>query len=556
MKWIKSVFALLLMLLLLIGLNYVYNQLDSSSETTSDLVEEVIFPHDKVVEVNIEIDEDTYIEMNANATEEEYVVANITYNGYTLNNIGIRPKGNSSLRDVYQSDSDRYSFKIDFNYYVDDQSFYGIKKLNLNNLFSDPSMMAEYLGYEMLDELGAVSPRTTYVKLSINDEYFGLYLAVEHVTDEFLYENFGNSTGELYKPEQGVGSDLAYISDEGMDYTGLIAENKDSYDNEEIANLIKTIEEDRDLDTILDMDSFLKYLAVSTMTVHLDSYQGGMFHNYYLYNNDGVFEWIAWDLNMIFNGFPGSGLTDEEAIQFLIDEPVNGFMENYPLVQTVLAKENYVAQYHEYLAILSEGYLKEETLSNKVLSVYEMIHTYVKNDPTSFYSYEEFENGLYGEDLTEVGLLDFAKKRVENVVLQLSGEMESTNFGEGNVGSALGSGMEGQTLPEVDGGQMLPDGEFGENLPEGDNGQMLPDGEFGENPPEEDEGQILPDGELGENPLDMEMEEMPPMNEENQNIGDSNELSNEIEGQETEGILLIFLVCLLTIMGVYLKKKH
>ncbi len=231
-----------------------------------------------------------------------------------------------------------------------------------------------------------------------------------------------------------------------------------------------------------------------------------------------------------------------------------GFMENYSLVQTVLAKENYVAQYHEYLAILSEGYLKEETLSNKVLSVYEMIHTYVKNDPTSFYSYEEFENGVYGEDSTEVGLLDFARKRVENVMLQLSGEMKSINFGEGNDGSALGSGMEGQTLPEVDDGQMLPDGEIGENPPEGDNGQMLPDGEFGENPPEGDNGQMLPDGEIGENPP--EMEEMTPMNEKNQNIGDSNELSNEIEEQETEGILLIFLVCLLTIMGVYLKKKH
>lgn len=456
MKWIKSLSAIISVILLVVILNHTYTSTSNvSADDSNTIVDIVIFPHDEVIDVNIEIDEDTYTQMNANAMSEKYVMANITYNEHTYNNVAIRPKGNSSLKTVAQSDSDRYSFKIDFNYYIDDQSFYGITKLNLNNLYMDPSMMSEYLGYEMLDSLDATCSRTTYVNLSINGETFGLYLAVEQVNNEFLLDNYGNSSGELYKPEMGTGADLAYISDYGMDYTSLVPENKDNYDNEEIAELIKTIEDGGDLDEILNIDSFLKYLAVSTMTIHQDTYQGGMFHNYYLYNNDGVFEWITWDLNMLFNGFPGSGMTDKEAIEYLIDEPVSGSMENYPLIEAIFKNEEYVEQYHEYLQILYEGYLEEDNFNEKVLSVYKMINDYVKNDTTSFYTYKEFENGLFQDEGENLGILSFNEKRLENVAQQLSGEIPSTNNGEGNSGNSMAGGMKGQMAGGM-GGQ-IPD---------------------------------------------------------------------------------------------------
>ncbi|MCG8549551.1 MAG: CotH kinase family protein, partial [Desulfobacterales bacterium] len=212
------------------------------TEDNVSKVDEVVFPHDEVVDVFIDIDEEDYNYMLDNAMAEEIVMADITYNGYSFSNVGIRPKGNSSLSSVAKSESDRYSFKVDLDYYIGDQSFYGVTKLNLNNLFSDPTMMAEYLGYEMLDELDADASRTTYVALYINNEYKGLYLAVEQVNETFLKEHFGNANGELYKPDMGVGSDLEYISDDGLDYTGLVPENYSSYDNEAIVELIKGIE--------------------------------------------------------------------------------------------------------------------------------------------------------------------------------------------------------------------------------------------------------------------------------------------------------------------------
>lgn len=571
MKWIKSITAVILMILLIFVLDHAYNSSDNSISESNSIVDSVIFPHDEVIEVNIEIDEGAYAEMISNATSEEIVMADITYNGNTYENVGIRPKGNSSLRDVSNSDGDRYSYKIDFNYYVDDQSLYGITKLNLNNIFNDSSMMAEYLSYEMLDELDAVSSRTTYVNLSINGEVFGLYLAVEQVNEQFLTENYGDSSGELYKPDSGIGANLAYISDNGEDYTGMFPENMDSSDNEDLATLIKTIEDNGDLDSVMNVDSFLKYLAVSTMTIHQDSYQGGMFHNYYLYNNNGVFEWISWDLNMTFNGFPGSGMTDTQAISYLIDEPVSGAMEKYPLIEAIFQNEEYVEKYHEYLKILSNGYLQSDTFNEKVLSVYKMIKSYVEADPTSFYSYEEFENGLFNEDGTSLGILSFMEQRVSNVAQQLSGEITSTNNGEGNAESSKGGGMKGEMggenaqqavtynnpqQPPADTTEQTANGNFQKSRPpmngqaDGDTQRTPPDGMTGQMP-QDSAQRTPPDGMAGQMP-DGNMQQQVP----NNSISNQQTTNESTQSNSSDFIVLIILAGLLTAFGFFLKRKH
>ncbi|WP_157950060.1 CotH kinase family protein [Vallitalea okinawensis] len=463
MKWLRIITAFIGILVMLLSIDGVMSQsVDTMSDTDGSIVNQVVFPHNEVVDVFIDIDEEVYSEMIENAMNEEIVMADITYNDYTFSQIGIRTKGNSSLSQVANSDSDRFSFKVDLDYYIDDQNFYGITKLNLNNIFSDPTMMAEYLGYEMLAELDADASRTTYVALYINDEYKGLYLSVEQVNETFLLDHFDNATGELYKPDMGTGSDLVYISDNGADYTGMFPENLEAYDNDDLVELIKGIEEGDDLESVLNVDSFLKYLAMSTVTIHMDTYQAGMYHNYYLYNNDGVFEWIAWDLNMIFNGFPRTGLTDEEATEFLIDEPVIGAMEKYPLVEAVFENEEYVSRYHDYIEILLDDYLSQTNFTDKVMSTYEMIKDYVEIDPSSFYTYEEFESALFMDSNYSLSLLSFVNQRSANIREQLDGTIPATNNGQGNVGS--GGGMRG--------GGMKNQGDMQPPMQEGTESQM------------------------------------------------------------------------------------
>lgn len=498
------------------------NQSESSVENASDdtnkvsaMIDEVVFPHDQVVDVNIEIDEETYADMIANAMSEEYVMADITYNGYTFNNVAIRPKGNSSLMQVASSGDDRFSFKIDFDKYVDDQSFFGVTKLNLNNLFEDNTLMAEFIGYEMLDSIGAVASDTTYVALSINGEYFGLYLAVEQVDETMLYDEYDNYDGELYKPDMGVGADLIYISDDPDDYEGIFPEDDTMTTDEKFIELVKTIDkivenggetDEYKLSDIMNVESFLQYMAYSSAVIHLDTYQGGMYHNYYLYYNTDtdLFEWISWDLNMTFNGFPMTGLTDEQATQLLIDEPTIGAMSDYSLINAVFSNETYIDIYHDYLDELLEGYLSEEAFQERVLEIYTMIEPYASIDPSSFYDFSTVKTSIFDtSDDNQVSLVEFVEMRTENISQQLDGTIEATNNGEGNEGQkgmngAGGKGdmmggkggmQGGQAGQRPEGGMMQrpTDGEDSAEMPQmpaGENGEMpqMPTGETGERP--------------------------------------------------------------------------
>ena len=110
--------------------------------------EQALFGTD-LITVDIQIAEDDWQDMLENALEEEYHVANVTINGQTFENVGIRTKGNTSLSQVASSDSDRYSFKIEFDHYQDGQTCWGLDKLVLNNLISDATYLKEYFVYDM-----------------------------------------------------------------------------------------------------------------------------------------------------------------------------------------------------------------------------------------------------------------------------------------------------------------------------------------------------------------------------------------------------------------------
>ena len=112
----------------------------------------------------------------------------------------IRPKGNTSLTSIANDPTtDRYSFKLEFDHYVDGQTCVGLDKLILNNNYADATNMKEALIYDMYQYLGADASLYNYAKISVNGEYWGVYLALEAVEDSFLLRNYGVQDGELYK---------------------------------------------------------------------------------------------------------------------------------------------------------------------------------------------------------------------------------------------------------------------------------------------------------------------------------------------------------------------
>ncbi|MEV5025733.1 CotH kinase family protein [Paenibacillus sp. LPE1-1-1.1] len=401
----------------------------SENEQSADeqKLDETVFPKDKVVDVKITIDETEFQSMLDNASAEEYKEATVEYNGQKLENVGIRTKGNLSLNSVVRmTDSDRYSFKISFDEYVN-QTLQGISKINLNNNYSDASYMREFLSYELAEQMGLPTPKYSYVNVYVNGELWGFYLAVEQIGDAYLERNFGNAYGALYKANGGSGSELNWL--ETIDaYTGLDLKSEKS-NGDILLDMLDQLNNGTNYESVLDVDEALKFIALNAVAGNFDSYLSEKKHNYYLYEDDGLFNILPWDYNMSFGGFGGSAV--------LIDEPTTGTVADRPLVDKLLKVEAYKEKYHEIIQSMLNGYLAEETFQARIAEIKAMISSYVEADPSSFYTYEQYEQGI-----TQV--ISFNKTQTSSVAQQLAGTIPSSGDGSGSGNSGMGGGFGGQ----------------------------------------------------------------------------------------------------------------
>lgn len=401
----------------------------SENDGLQEQIDSAVFPKDKVIDVKITIDEADFQDMLDNASAEEYKEASVNYNGMQFDHVGIRTKGNLSLRSVVNSDSDRYSFKISFDEYLN-QTLNGISKINLNNNYSDASYMREFLTYELAESVGLPTPGFSYVNVYVNDELWGFYLAIEQIGDSYLQRHFDHSYGALYKAQMtGSGSDLAWLGSDPDSYTGLVMKSKSSNDDV-LIDMLDELNNGIDYEKVLDVDNVLKYVALNVVASNMDSYLGMNKQNYYLYENNGIFSVLPWDYNMAFGGFGGSGI--------LIDEPTQGALAERPLIAKLLEVDKYKERYHAILSEMLEGYMQQETFNERVEQLQDLISEHVKQDPRPFYSYEDYEQSI-------PTLTSFVEESMDNIQQQLDGTIPSA--GDGNGSGGMGPGGGGGLVP-------------------------------------------------------------------------------------------------------------
>ena len=453
-----------------------------------------LFDTSSILAVNILMDEADWNDMLANATAEEYYQCDVEVNGTTFYRVAIRPKGNTSLTSIASDPTtDRYSFKLEFDHYVDGQTCFGLDKLILNNNYADATNMKEALIYDMYQYLGADASLYNYAKISVNGEYWGVYLALEAVEDSFLLRNYGAQSGELYKPDSmniGGGKDFGDFNADDMDFDAIDFGNMtppdtqentdapsqepdmsgappakpstdsgerppmdlnfgggmggfstggganlnytddelDSYetiwdseitsttkaDHKRVVTALKNISEGNDLETYMDIDNLLRYMAVHVFSVNEDSLSGMMAHNYYLYEAGGKLNLIPWDYNLALGGM-GS---DNDATSVVNDAIVNAFSATN-FFDTLMENETYHSQYYAYLQQLVSEYINGGGFDAFYERVRNQIDELVETDPTAFYSYDEY--------LTAVDTLyQVVKLRGESIQGQLDGTIPST----------------------------------------------------------------------------------------------------------------------------------
>lgn len=423
------------------------------------------FSHTEIMEVEINIAQKDWEDMLANPLAEEYKQCDVIINGENYTDAAIRTKGNTSLSQVASSDSDRYSFKIEFDHYDKNKSMDGLDKLVLNNLFCDASYVKEYIAYDIFNYMGVATPYYAFANITVNGENIGCYLALEAMEDSFLQRVYGGE-GQLYKPESvqmggmpggsamferpempegremferqemfdrgggrdfggfgssGGGSDLVYTDDDSESYKDIFDNASftiTKQDKERVIEALEKLNAGEELEQYIDVDACLRYFAAQTFIVNLDSYYSNLKHNYYLYENGGQLTMLPWDLNLAFGGFQSINATD--AVNAAIDTPMGGLEEDRPLFSKLMEVEEYQTRYHTYLGEIVEGYVQNGRFADTLSAVSALIAPYVNEDTTAFYSYEEFTAAVNT-------LEQFVLLRAESVKKQLTGEIPSSS---------------------------------------------------------------------------------------------------------------------------------
>lgn len=326
-----------------------------------------------------------------NTENPMWVEATIYFNGDVWEHVGIRFKGNSTLMSAWSSGSNKLPFKLDFDQYEDEypeienQRFYGFRQLSLANNTRDASFLREVTAGEVFSNAGLlISASALYeVYLDTGDgpEYLGLYAMVEVVEDTVIETAYGDDDGNIYEAD-GVAASFA-SGTQGQIETSFEKENNEDEadwgDLHELYEVLHTPLRTGDpaawreaLEAVFNVDSFLNWLAVTTLTQDWDTY-GNMTHNFYLYHNPetDLIEWIAWDKNEAF-GSEGMG----RALSLSLEDVSN----EWPLIRYLMDDPVYAERYRTFLEQAANGAFNPEVIEAWYTQMAEIVAPYAERE--------------------------------------------------------------------------------------------------------------------------------------------------------------------------------
>lgn len=360
----------------------------------------IVFPQDRVNEITIIIPPENWQAMMDDMTGlygefgEEltgdylfadtpmWVDATVLFNGYEWKHVAIRFKGNASLFNPWSWGVLKLPFKLDFDNFkdqypkIDDQRFFGFEQLAFVNNYLDGTFLHEKMMTDFYRSAGVPAPQSAFFAVTIDrgngPEYFGLYTAVEVIEDSVIRTQFEDDSGNVYEAVREGSS----FSESDFSLSGFEKENNLITDNwSDLEALYSALHSPtrltdpeqwrEELEAVFDVEVFLRWLAVATITNQTDIY-GGTAKNFYLYNDPstGQLTWIPWDNDISlkwsdneFYTLDKSTITDQwPLIRFLIDDPV--YRSQYEedvryVISSVFDADSVIAAYEEWWTIIS-----------------------------------------------------------------------------------------------------------------------------------------------------------------------------------------------------------
>ena len=334
--------------------------------------------------------------------QETYVTAALTYGAERITNIGLRFKGEGSFQKLDR----KPAFKLKFDEFVEDQTFFGLRRMALNNAFEDPSFVAERLAYDLFRAAGLPAPRCNNAVVYVNGTFYGVYVNVEAEDKTFLRRWFASDEGNLYEEGQ---RDFVPGAEQAFD----LETNEALNDKSDLVGLIASIQAASNGDSFLqqiggrlDTAQFLKFTAAEAAVNQWDMYAYTVFYvnnlRIYAEPTSNKFSFIPWGMDLSMKPFRDSDRPFIRAFEVTRQsDRANGPVSAGLIFQRCLASPACKSAYADAVLQIIDTY-EALGMEGRALSYHDQIRREVMADtrknvccaPDGTLSNEQFEAGF------------------------------------------------------------------------------------------------------------------------------------------------------------------
>ncbi len=269
---------------------------------------DVLFDDRVVHDIRVSMHSADWARLRETYMTDTYYPADVSWDGHVVRNAGIRSRGFGSR------DARKPGLKLDFNRYVSGQELAGLKGVVLDNFRQDPAMLKETVSMRLFARMGLVTPRAVHARVFVNDEYLGLFAAIELVDKSFLRSTVGEDDGYLYDFEWDGEYRLTWLGHDPRAYASMF--KPETHETQPPEHVFGTLVEmitavnrtSRDawpqvLPRFFDVEHLMAYVAVESFLSDHDGLAGDWgINNFYLYRyaESERFVFIPWDKDVNF----------------------------------------------------------------------------------------------------------------------------------------------------------------------------------------------------------------------------------------------------------------
>ncbi|MBO9128146.1 CotH kinase family protein [Bacillus sp. 165] len=271
---------------------------------------------------------------------------------------------------------DKKSYHISF---YKPKTFYSAHEVHLNAEFKDPSLMRNKLSLDFFSNIGAMSPHSQHVTVTVNGRYQGVYLQLESVDEYFLKKRNLPSGAIYYAIDDDANFSLVSELDDDVKHSLASGyelkygdKNSEKYLSEFIykLNTLSKEEYEKEIIKYVNVDQYLRWLIGVVCTQNFD----GFVHNYALYRNaeTGLFEILPWDYDATWGRDIHGKVMEYDYVR------IQGYNT---LTARILDVPSFRKRYHTLLREVLEQQFTVENMKPIVEGLHATLRPHVMTDP-------------------------------------------------------------------------------------------------------------------------------------------------------------------------------